>query len=358
MKRTCRLYYLVGIMLSAIGTVASAQTPPPPAVIGIAAQQISFADRIEAFGTLKANESITVTATVTDTLAAVHFDDGARVRQGQVLVELTNTEERALLEEARATVAEARQQHERVRALATQGSTAATLVDQRRREWETAQARLSAIESRLADRLIRAPFSGIVGLRELSVGALVEPGDVITTLDDDRTMKLDFTIAETFLANLQAGLDITATTRAYPGQRFPGKVISISPRVDPISRSIQVRAHLPNPDGLLKPGMLMRVELSHNPRQAIVIPEEALVPKGDQQFVYSVDQAQGNSVHKRQVRIGTRRPGQVEIVAGLEAGVLVITHGTQKVKEGQAVSIQLDDQSKPLAEMLQTGRTP
>ncbi len=314
-----------------------------------------FADRIEALGTLTANESVALTASVTETVSVIHFDDGDRVAKGQVLVEMTSGEEHAQLAEARATVNEAYRQYQRVLSLETQGTAARSLLDERRREWETAKARLAAIESRLADRLIKAPFAGVLGLRDLSVGALVEPGDLITTLDDDSVMKLGFQVPATYLEVLRPGLDVIATARAYAGRRFHGQVKAVDSRVDAATRAIRVRALLPNPERMLKPGMLMQVELLKQPRQTIVIPEEALLPQGDRQFVLLVDQADGNRVVRREVTIGGRRPGEVEVVDGLQPGEQIITHGTLKVRPGEQVVIgAVDDGSRPLHELLES----
>jgi membrane fusion protein (multidrug efflux system) len=337
---------------------ASAGAEAPPAVFVTTAQTTPIEDRIEALGTLRANESVELTTAVTETVTALHFDDGDRVEAGQVLVEMTSGEEHALLEEARATVAEARRQYERIRSLQEMQTAAESLLDQRRREWETGRARLAAIESRLADRLVRAPFAGVVGLRNVSVGALVEPGDLITTLDDDSIMKLDFSVPAIHLGTLAPGLPVVATTRAWANRRFEGNVKSIDSRVDPITRTVTVRALLPNPDHALRPGMLLQVELLNRRREAIVIPEECLVPQGERHFVFVVDTAAENTVERRAVRIGTRRPGEVEITEGLAAGERVITDGTLKVRDGGKVTVRaIDNGSTPIHELLESRPT-
>jgi membrane fusion protein (multidrug efflux system) len=330
---------------------------PPPAtpVFVTEARLKTIEDRIEALGTLRANESVDLTATITDTVVALYFDDGDRVPAGKLLVEMTSDEEHAQLEEIRATVAEAGRQYKRIKSLQLQQKAAESVLDQRRREWETGRARLTAIESRLADRLVRAPFAGVIGLRNISIGTLVEPGDLIATLDDDSVMKLDFSIPAVFLGALTTGLPVTATSGAWQGKRFTGKVKSIDSRVDPVTRTVSVRALLPNPEHALRPGMLMRVELLGRRREAIVLPEQCLVPRGDKQFVFLVDQSAGNQARRREVRIGTRRPGEVEIVSGVAAGDLVITDGSLKVRDGGKVSIRaLDDGVTPIHELLKT----
>jgi membrane fusion protein (multidrug efflux system) len=345
-----RLFFLTAALFSGVALAAGSSSP---GVIVAPVRLIDFADSIEALGTLLANESVELTATVTETISAIHFDDGDRVEEGQVLVEMTSQEEHAQLEEARATAGEAYRQYQRIKPLAEEGTAARSLLDERKRQSETARARLAAIESRLADRLIKAPFAGIVGLRDLSVGALVQPGDLITTLDDDSVMKLEFPLSATYLEALHPGLEVIATSRAFAGREFTGSVKSVNSRIEPATRSIRVRALLANPERLLKPGMLMQVRLLENPRMALVIPEEALQPLGEQQFVYVV--GEDNTVQRREIRIGTRRPGQVEVVDGLGADEQVVTHGHMKIRPGAAVTVTaIDDGSLPLAELLRS----
>ena len=231
---------------------------PPAAtpVIVAEARLEPVAERIEALGTLRANESVGITSNVTETISVVHFDDGQRVSEGAMLVEMTSAEEHALLEEAQARVAEAQSQYDRVRSLVAQGSASESLLDERKRDLDTARAMLVALESRLADRVVKAPFDGVVGLRNISRGALVEPGDLITTLDDDSVMKLDFTVPSLYLAQLKPGLQIQARARPYGERAFDGVVRGIDTRIDPVTRSVQVRALLPNPARALRPGLL------------------------------------------------------------------------------------------------------
>jgi len=328
------LYLLLGALLCAPVEAA----PPPPTVLFKEAVRAPFADRIEALGTLRARESIVLTATVTETVSAIHFEDGNRVEAGTILVEMTSDEEHAQLIEARAAADEARRQYERIRTLEATGQATRSLLDERRRDSETSAARLEGVVSRLADRLVRAPFAGVLGLRNISVGALVSPGSVITTLDDDTVMHLDFSVPSTSLETLAPGLGIEASARAYSGREFRGVVKSIDSRVDPVTRSVIVRAELPNPDHALKPGMLMYVVLLRNPRDALVIPEEALMPVADRQFVLLVDEANQNKAVRREVRIGARRPGEVEVLDGLAPGEKVIVDGGLKVRPGQAVT--------------------
>jgi membrane fusion protein (multidrug efflux system) len=310
------------------------------AVVVAPVEVVSLAERVEALGTLKANESVDITANVTETIAAVHFEDGQRVAEGDILVELTNNEQTAQLEEAQVRLLEAERQHERVKALVEQRAASESLLDERQRDLNAARAVLVAIESRLSDRLIRAPFEGVLGLRNISRGALVTPGDAITTLDDDRYMKLDFTVPSIYLGALEPGLRIEARAPAFGQRVFEGVVRGVDSRVDPVTRSIQVRAVLPNPERTLKPGLLMQVELLVDPRDGLAIPESGVLHQGQDHFALVVIESDaGLTAERRQVRIGTRRSGIVEIREGLVEGERVIVHGNAKVRPGQSIEI-------------------
>lgn len=349
-----RLFLLLLMAPIALGHTNALAEPgaKPVPVIAHVVEEKAFTDRIEALGTLRANESVVLTANVTETVSAIHFDDGERVKAGQLLVEMTSQEEHALLEEAKVRVAEAERQYARVKLLAEQRTASESLYDERKRDLDTARASLAALESRLADRLLRAPFDGVLGLRNISPGALVEPGDEITTLDDDSLMKLDFSVPSVFLPELSPGLSITAKARAYGNRTFEGEVSGIDSRVNPVTRSIRVRAILPNADRILKPGVLMQVELLRNPRNSPVVPEEALLQQGADHFVVLI--GADDKAERRTVRIGARLPGFVEITEGLAVGDRIITHGNDKVRTGQLVTVKaLDDGTLNLKDMLE-----
>lgn len=328
-------------------------------VIVARAGLVELSDRVEALGTLKASEQVTLTALVSETISAVHFEDGQRVAAGDLLVEMTSAEEQAQLNEARIARDEAARQLKRVRSLASQGSASESLLDQQQRDYDTAEARLKGIASRLGDRVITAPFAGVVGLRQVSVGALVTPGEAITTLDDDRVMKLDFPVPSLFLQSLVPGLAIEAQARALPGQVFRGEVAAIDSRVDPVTRTVLVRARLENPDHLLRPGLLMQVTLLKRPRTALVVPEEALEPEGRVDHVWRViNSADGATVERVVVTVGVRQTGTVEILAGLAEGDQVVIHGHQKLRPGVTVTPRLHDGSRSISELLQGAGDP
>lgn len=354
MNRKLSICLLALILTSVLIAAVTVQAGQPLAVIVAEARNEQLADRLELLGTLRANETVDITASVTDTITVIHFEDGQQVRKGDILAEMTSDEEHALLEEEQSTLIEAQKQYDRTEPLVRRGVVAKSLLDEHQRDLAAARARLRAVESQLKDRLILAPFSGVVGLRTISVGALVEPGDVITTLDDLTRMKLDFSVPAVHLAALRPGIEVEARSPAFGDRLFTGTVSSVGSRVDQVTRSVVVRALLANDDGILRPGMLMNVTLLKNPRQAVTIPEEALIPSGATHSVLVIEQGATPAVPvKKQVEPGRRSQGRVEIITGLEPGTLVITHGSLKIRPGQEVIVQaVDDGNRPLKEML------
>ncbi len=312
----------------------------PIEVIADTVQQQPVADQVEALGTLRANERVEISASVSEVVTAVHFSDGQRVTAGQLLVELSGDEEQALLSEFKFTVDEAETQLQRIKAVAQKGDASKSLLDEKMRERNVAQARLKAIESRLQDRQIKAPFSGLLGLRNVSVGTYVSPGDILTTLIDDSQLKLDFSVPAVFLNELKPGMAIEASSRVYPGQIFTGEVIALNNQVDTVSRAVTVRAVIPNTSHTLIPGLLLEVRLPTRERQALLIPEEALLPNGSNQFVFVAVDVDGQiKAERRQVRIGSRWPGRVEILSGVAAGEQVVIHGGDKLTDGAFIKI-------------------
>jgi membrane fusion protein (multidrug efflux system) len=334
----------VGVWLnSSGGDERTAGGPRPVAVVAKLVEPQPFEDRLEAVGTLAANESITVTSKVTAVITAIRFVEGQQVSAGQVLVATEDSEARANLAAAEAAELESRNAWERGKQIFGQQLISKSELDQLDAKLKADHARVLAAEAQLAEHTIRAPFAGRVGLRRVSIGALVNAGTEITTLDDTATMKLDFSVPETFLAATRAGLEIQARASAYPDARFTGRVATVDTRVDPETRSVAVRAVLPNAKGLLRPGMFLTVNLIRERVDALLVPEGALVPEQDRQFVFVVEaEGAGLVARKRQVRIGRRQPGIVEVVEGLAAGERVIVEGTLKVRDGAPIALPAD----------------
>jgi len=315
-------------------------------------KQIS--DRVEALGTARATESVNISSNVTEKITRIDFEDGQLVKAGAILAELDQSEEQAELKRAQAVRGERKLALQRLQQLEKRQLTSPDLIDRTRLELEQADATIAAIKSRISDRIIRAPFDGIIGLRGISVGALVETGDLIATLDDTRQIKLDFSVASVFLSELKPGLKIKARATALGNREYMGEVKSINSRVDPVTRSIQVRALIPNPDGSIIPGILMQIDLLRNTRQALVIPEASLLPLADKQFVMlRINKDGADTVEKKQVQIGLRLPGYVEILDGLNEGEQVVTHGNSKVRPGDVLNVMaVDDGSIDISSII------
>ena len=365
------LLFAVRLFLSAAlicAFSAYAQKPNPgdqtTGVIVQSATVRELKNDIEALGNLRAYESTLITAKTTKTVTHIRFDDGQRVNKGAVLVEMTNAEESALMEEARLTAEEAKKQLARTQSLAKTGAVSASTLDELKREYDTAHARFLALQARYKDLLITAPFDGVVGLRDISLGSLITPGQTITTLNDDSKMKLDFTVPAIYLSSLRIGLPIEAQSKDLGEKVFKGKVFSMDNQIDEATRSIKVRAILENPNRELQQGILMTVIIHADIRKALVISEAALIPMGSNNFVFVLqsgknDKAESLAVERRQIFIGQRYKGYVEIEKGLQAGEKVVTHGLQKIRAGQSVKIMAEQSNDPekktesLSELLQ-----
>ncbi len=311
-----------------------------PQVQAAAVEMRSFSDAVQAIGTAQARESIVVTAKVTDVIRAIRFDSGDRVAKGQTLVELANVEQMADLNEARASLEVEKREFERFNSLGESGFAPKARVEEAQAAFERAEARVQALQARIADRTIRAPFAGVMGLRTASPGQLARPGEPIATLDDVSTIKLDFDVPETRLAKLKSGVSISATSAASPGRVFTGVIDSIDSRVNPTTRTVRVRAILPNADTALKPGMLMTVEIQSNPREALAVAEMAVLEQADGAFVFRVLDKDGKTVVERaKITLGARAAGFVEVRDGLTAGERIVTEGVQRVRPGQPIKI-------------------
>ena len=348
---------LAAFALTASPWLAAQKAGGPPAPTPVIVTELTtqaFSETVEALGTLRANESVELTSTVTELVTAVNFDDGQRVKKGDVLIEMDTSEERAELAEQRSFLNEAQRQVNRLTPLVKRGAASESTIDTQRRETQGARARIQAIESRIAKRIIKAPFDGVVGLRNISVGTVAQPSAQLTTIDDDAVMKLDFAVPSVFVATLRPGLSIEAESSAYADRVFKGTISSVDSRIDPVTRSIVARALIDNPAGELRPGLLMRVELEKNPRQALVVPEEAVVPVGNENFVWIVAIKDGNPVaERRTVTLGTRQYGGVEVVSGLSPGERVITHGTLRMRPGAPLTITaVENGDEPLDALL------
>ncbi len=319
----------------------SARVFRPSPVTVMAVEAVEFSDVVEALGDARANESVSITSLSTDIITRVVFESGDVVAAGQVLAELASAAEDADLMEARATQDETRSELTRVQALLARGASTQSLVDQARAALERAEARVAALEAERSDLIIRAPFDGVIGLRNASPGMLVQPGDAIATLDDISVIKVDFTLPERFLTQADPGAPLSVRAAAYEGVTFDGVIAQVDTRVDPVTRSAVVRAEIDNADGRLRPGMLMLVEMRRNVRVNPAAPEVSLVRRGSNAFVYVVTDGEDGAaaVEMRPVATGLRRDGVVEIVEGLTEGERIVADGVHRVRPGAPVRL-------------------
>jgi membrane fusion protein, multidrug efflux system len=337
--RHVRLQYWILFVLALLLPAATAPAQPAatPGVIVAEAQVLPFPVRVEGLGTVRAMESIEIRPKIAATVTAIRFTEGQRVQTGEILIELEDAEVRAAVAAARAVLADSQAKLTRGQELFANNLISESELESLLARRDADRAALAATEARLADTVVRAPFSGQVGLRRISLGALVGPATVITTLDDTDTVKLDFDVPETALSRLAVGLPITAHSAAWPDSVFVGRVATVDTRVDPVSRSVTVRGHVPNARGLLRPGMFLLVELVRDDVMALVIPEQAVVPEQSRQFVFVV--GAGEVIERREVQLGRRRAGVVEVLGGLTAGETVVAEGVQRVQAGERVRI-------------------
>lgn len=318
---------------------------PAPLVKAEPATTVRFADRLEAVGTARANEQVTLSAPVTERIVRLNFDDGSFVRRGQVIAVLQQAQQSAELNEIQARAREAQQQLDRVSALKDRGFATGARYDEQLAATQQARAQARAVEAEIGERVIRAPFSGWVSLRNISVGAIAGQGTEIATISDLSTIKLDFTVPETLLSAIRPGLPIQARSAAYPDRPFNGTIHTIDPVIDPNTRAVMVRARLPNPDRLLRPGMMLTVGIETAPRIALSVPELAVIGEGDSRFVYAL--GEDGAARRTPVRTGMRADGRIEIVEGLNPGQKVITEGVVKVADGMKVRLAAPQSAAP-----------
>ena len=306
--------------------------------------RIDVAQRqIQAIGTLRSNESVIVRPEVAGRIVAINFQEGQKVRKGQVLVQLDSTFERAELAQAEAMAQLARANFGRADELQKRGAGTQRALDEAQAGIRSAAATVELRRARLEKFTLVAPFDGVVGLRKVSVGDVVLPGHEFVNLEQVDPLKLDFRVPELFLSAIRVGQQVAIAVDAYPGRSFAGEVFAIDPALDAAGRSIVIRARIANADDALRPGLFARVTLTLAERpQALFVPEQALVPQGDRHFLFKlVDGGEGKPkvVELVPVKLGERRAGEVEILAGLAPGDQVVTAGVLKIRPGMPVQV-------------------
>ncbi len=315
-----------------------------PAQVSLASVQMrTFTDEIEVLGVAKGRQSVTLTAATTQLVDRVRFTDGQSVPRGAILVELKDTEQDAGLAQAQAALVQADRAYQRYKMLGQQGWSSKAQIDQYEAAYKSAAANVNAAKARQNDRLIRAPFAGVVGLSDVTPGALVNPGAPIVTLDDLSAVRVDFQVPERYLAQVHEGQAITAKVDAYPGETISGRIAKLDTRIDERTRAITARAEFPNPQRRLKPGMMVRVGVARGVRQSMSAPESAVSVQGSSAFVYVLHTADKRTMaEQRPVVTGVRQDGFVEITDGVKTGDRIVADGLNKLQPGQAVRVAGD----------------
>lgn len=323
--------------------------PEPVIEVSVSQPQVTLVeDLVPAVGSIEPEERVVLQPEVPGLIESIHFEEGQRVRKGEVLFRLRARKEEAQLAQARAEKSLAQANLDRARTLAGTKAISQQELDLMESTLAAREATLDLESRRLEDTVVSAPFDGVLGQRQVSVGQHVQAGTPLATLVEDARVKVLFRLPERLLSSLKVGQTGRISVSSFPGRTFDGILDLIDPEVEPTGRTIQARLRLPNPEGLLRPGMFARVELVTGQRpQALVVPESAIVPSLDAFAVFVVE-----AEHARicPVRLGARLPGRVEILEGVSASTEVILSGTQKLVDGIRI--------KPVSDAALAARKP
>ncbi|HQR11810.1 MAG TPA: efflux RND transporter periplasmic adaptor subunit [Casimicrobiaceae bacterium] len=323
---------------------------PAPGSVTVEAVPVTIASlpqTITAVGSLRSDESVTLRPEVAGRISSIAFLEGQPVAKGAMLVRLDPAVPQAEAQQARANLVLARTKFDRAVDLAKSNFISGQAKDEAENNLKVAEASLQLAEAKLAKMDLRAPFSGVIGLRSVSVGDYVKEGADLVNLESIDPLKVDFRVPEVYMRQVKVGQPLQIQLDALPGKTFEGKVFAVNPLIDAAGRSVVIRAMVRNPDTSLRPGMFARVRLiTRDAQNALVLPEQALVPQGDQQFVYRI--VDGKAVRTK-VDVGQRRDAKVEILSGVAKDDLVVTAGQLKLRDGAPVSVAAGTPAAPVA---------
>lgn len=326
----------LGEMAPASGPATSRAAQP----VAVEAEKVridSIQRTIEAVGNLASNESVTLSPEISGRITHILFEEGQAVKKGDPLIRLDDAISRAELAQVEASLKLSRANYERAKTLFAQHTGTGRARDEAQAKLSTDQASLNLAKARLDKTTIYAPFDGIAGLRNVSIGDYVNPGQPMFNLESIDPLKVDFRMPEIYLGVLETGQKIQVNVDAFPNRSFEGEVYAIDPRVDSNGRTVVLRARLANEDGVLRPGLFARVSLVVNTTDgALIVPEQALIPQGNERFVYRIVD---NKAVMTRVETGQRRRGQVEITEGLSADDVIVTAGQMKLRPDSPVTI-------------------
>lgn len=301
-------------------------------------------DSVSAVGSLRARDQISLTTELSGRVVELNLNAGSRVAKGELLLRLDDRQARAELQVAQAMLADARRQLQRAQSLKANNSISQSQVDELVTAADVARAQLAAAQTRLDNHRIEAPFSGVIGLNDISLGAYLSAATEVATLDSTGTMELSFAVSEKFLGQISLGQRVQANSPAYPDERFTGELIELGTRINELSRTLPVRALIENPDGKLRPGQFMAANLTLRQREALIIPEQAVMIRGDETYVFV---ALDGSAKRVSVELGSRSPGIVEVVSGLALEDQVIITGQDRLSSGDRIDVVEDTAAIP-----------
>lgn len=296
-----------------------------------------YQEDLRSVGSLMSDESVQIASEISGRIESFRFSEGQTVSAGDELVKLDDALARAELVDAQARFELARANLERARTLSKSGHVTERAQDEAKAAFETARAAVELANVRLAKHVIKAPFDGIVGLRNASVGAYVSIGTPIVNLEKIDVLKIDFKLPEAALTQIFPGQSVTVEVDAIPGRTFEAEIYAINPMVDVNGRALHVRARMANPDLILRPGLFARVTVKgRETRNVVMVPESAIVPRAGESVVYTI---QGGKAVETKVTLGRRAAGMVQILSGLEPNTTVVVAGQLKLSNGSEVEI-------------------
>lgn len=328
----------VGVYLSLEDPVdANAGGEPQVASVNISAPEIRrVRDEVSSVANLRAVNAVALTTEVSGRVVQVNLETGRKVQKGEVLLRLDDRQASADLAVIESQLSDARRQYERARSLRANNSVSQSQVDELRTAVDVAEAQRQAARVRLENHRIEAPFAGVVGLSDINVGAYLQAGTVITTLDSSDRMELNFAVPERFVGSIRLGQVVRATSPAFPAEVFNGELVELDTRISELSRTLSVRALIDNADGRLRPGQFMSASLTLQEREGLVVPEQAVMLRGAQKYVFVAEDGQARRIS---VKTGSRLPGWIEVTDGLTVEDAVIITGQDRLSSGDRIRV-------------------
>ncbi|WP_417543581.1 efflux RND transporter periplasmic adaptor subunit [Marinobacter sp.] len=350
--------WLIGLILVAVAAgaaltyrsldseaMAQSDRERPASVVNTRPPELdTVRDVIKAVGNLKALNAVELTTEVSGRVVSLNLETGRRVEQGDVLLRLDDRQARADLKVIEAQLADARRKFERANSLRSNNSISQSQVDELRTAVDVSEAQRQAVQVRLENHRIEAPFAGVVGLSDISIGAYVTAGTTLTTLDNTDRMELNFAVPERFVGQVGLGQQVFGSSPAFQDTRFSGVLTELGSRINELSRTLPVRALLDNPDGKLRPGQFISATLTLRERQALLIPEQAVMIRGEEKYVFV---AEDGIARRLSVVLGSRTPGLVEVAEGLTLEDRVIVTGQDRLSSGNRIRVVDEDNAIP-----------